>query len=114
MAYRYGLLRIPGERPMHRMSRLLNLTPSQREQIGEVMQDTHARMRDLRSNFQRERRRLFVDTYMRIRALLTPEQQTKFDREFVPPRFRAEAQKMQSEGAPEPPQAQASASSPTP
>lgn len=99
MAYRYGMLRIPGERPMHRMSRILGLTPSQREQVGEVMQDTHAGIRRLRSNFQRERRRVLVNAYIRIRALLTPEQQNKFDSEFVPPRFRAEAREMQLEHA---------------
>lgn len=99
---------------MHRMSRLLDLTPAQREQIGEVMEDTHARMRQLRSNFQRRRRRLFINAYIHIHALLTPEQQSKFDREFVPPRFRAEAREMQSQSAAASPQKQEPDASSTP
>ena len=102
IAYRYGILGIPGERPIHRMTRLLNLTPSQREQVGEVMEDTHAKIQELRRNFQHQRRRVFIDAYIRIHALLTPEQQSKFDQEFVPPRFRAEAEQLrpQATGAP--------------
>jgi Spy/CpxP family protein refolding chaperone len=106
IAYRYGVLRIPGERPIHRMSRMLSLTPSQREQVGEVMEDTHARIQKLRRDFQRQRRRLFVDAYIRIHGLLTAEQQGKFDREFVPPRFRAEAREIESERAATSPQKQ--------
>ena len=114
MAYRYGVLRIPGERPIHRMSRLLNLTPSQREQVGEVMEDTHARIQQLRRNFQHDRRRLFVDAYIRIHGLLTPEQQSKFDSEFVPPRFRAEAREMESQRTAASPQGQKPGPSSTP
>jgi Spy/CpxP family protein refolding chaperone len=99
MAYRYGILGIPGERPIHRMNRLLHLTPSQREQVGEVMEETHAKIQELRRNFRNQRRRDFADAYIRIHALLTPEQQSKFDQEFVPPRFRAEAQRMASQSA---------------
>jgi Spy/CpxP family protein refolding chaperone len=99
MAYRYGIFAIPGERPIHRINRLLHLTPSQREQVGEVMEDTHAKIQELRRNFRNQRRRAFADAYIRIHGLLTPEQQSKFDQEFVPPRFRAEAQRMESQNA---------------
>jgi Spy/CpxP family protein refolding chaperone len=99
MAYRYGLLRIPGERPIQRMSRVLDLTPSQREQIGEAMEDAHAKIQQTRRDFQRQRRRIFLDTYIRIHALLTPEQQRKFDRLFVPPHLRAEAEQIESNKA---------------
>jgi Spy/CpxP family protein refolding chaperone len=91
LAYRHGLLRIPGERPIQRMSRVLKLTPAQRDQIAEVMEDTRAKIQESRRDLQRQRHKLFIDAYVKIRALLTPEQQKTFDSEFVPRRLRSEA-----------------------
>jgi len=97
-AYRVGWLRPPGGGPMEKMTRELNLTPSQREQVGEVMEDTRARVGQLRRNFQRQRRRILLSAYIQIRGLLTPGQQTRFDRDFVPPRFRSEAEELEQQG----------------
>jgi Spy/CpxP family protein refolding chaperone len=102
-AYRMGWLHPPGGGPMEKMSRELNLTPSQREQVGEVMEDTRARVGQLRRNFQRQRRRILLSAYIQIRGLLTPDQQTRFDRDFVPPRFRSEAEELEQQGQAAPP-----------
>jgi Spy/CpxP family protein refolding chaperone len=45
----------------------------------------------LRRSMQRQRRRVMITTYLKVRGILNPEQQKKFDREFVPPKFRDEA-----------------------
>ena len=101
LAYRYKLLRVPGGNLVERMNRALNLSPSQREQIGEVMEDTRSQVMQLRRNFQHQRRRLMIGAYLKIRAILSPDQQKKFDNEFVPPKFRAEArQAEQQRGGP--------------
>jgi Spy/CpxP family protein refolding chaperone len=97
-AYRMGWLHPPGGGPMEKMSRELNLTPSQREQVGEVMEDTRARVGQLRRNFQRQRRRILLSAYIQIRGLLTPDQQARFDQDFVPPRFRSEAEELEQQG----------------
>jgi Spy/CpxP family protein refolding chaperone len=91
LAYRYKLLRVPGGNMIERMNRSLSLSPSQREEIVEVMKDTRAEVMQLRRSMQRERRRLMIGTYLKVRAILNPEQQKKFDHEFVPPKFRDEA-----------------------
>jgi hypothetical protein len=102
-AYRMGWLHPPGGGPMEKMSRELDLTPGQREQVGEVMEDTRARVGQLRRNFQRQRRRILLGAYIQIRGLLTPDQQARFDRDFVPPRFRSEAEELQQQGQEAPP-----------
>jgi len=102
-AYRLGWLRPPGESPMERMSRELKLTPSQREQVGEVMEDTRARVGQLRRDFRRQRRRVLLNAYIQIRTVLTPAQQVRFDKDFVPPRFRDEAEELEHQGKVMPP-----------
>jgi hypothetical protein len=92
LAYRYGLLPIAGERPFQRMARVLQLTAAQREQIRTVMHETRSKIEAARNNFEQQRRAIFLSAYVRIRALLTPSQQSIFDSRFVPPSLRAEAQ----------------------
>jgi len=100
-AYRFRLLQIPGENLVERMNQALRLSPSQRDQIAEVMEDTRAQVIDLRHKLQHQRRRLTIAAYLKVRAILNPDQQKKFDDEFVPPRFRAEARQAgQARGAP--------------
>ena len=91
LAYRYKLLHVPGGNLVERMNRSLTLTPSQREEIVEVMEDTRAEVMQLRRSMQRQRRRLMIGAYLKVRGILNPDQQKKFDREFVPPKFRDEA-----------------------
>lgn len=101
--YSHNLLRLPGENPLQRMDRVLNLTPAERMQIGEVMEQTRPKMMDARRDYQKARRKLLIDTYVRIRAILTPQQQEAFDREFVPPGFRYSAEHPNEPGETPPP-----------
>jgi hypothetical protein len=98
LAYRYKLLSVPGENLVERMSQSLRLDPSQREEIGEVMADTSDQVVQLRHNLQHQRRRLMFAAYLKIRAILNPDQQKKFDDEFVPSKFRAEASEAEQRG----------------
>ncbi|MBV8361623.1 MAG: periplasmic heavy metal sensor [Deltaproteobacteria bacterium] len=103
LGYRYGLLPLPGERPFQRMARVLKLTPAQREQVRAVMHETHGKMEAARNNFEQQRHAIFFSAYMRIRALLTPDQQAVFDARFVPPSLRAEARaQLQTSATPAP------------
>ena len=95
LAYRYGWLHVRGRYLLQRMDRELELTPAQHEQIDEVMEGTHEKMRELHLNFRDQRRRLMINTYLKIRSLLTPDQQKTFDRRFVPPHLRSEAEQLQ-------------------
>jgi Spy/CpxP family protein refolding chaperone len=55
LAYRYGLLPIPGERPFQRMARVLELTPTQREQVRDIMHDTRGKIDAARRGFEQQR-----------------------------------------------------------
>jgi Spy/CpxP family protein refolding chaperone len=108
LAYRYGWLHVHGRYLLQRMDRELALTPAQHEQIEDVMEGTHEKMHELRLNLRDQRRRLMISTYLKIRSLLTPDQQKTFDSRFVPPRLRSEAEQLrhgvvsQPPGVPEP------------
>ena len=108
LAYRYGWLHVHGRYLLQRMDRELALTPAQHEQIEDVMEGTHEKMRELHLNLRDQRRRLMINTYLKIRSLLTPDQQKTFDSQFVPPRLRSEAEQLQhgmgtpQQGTPEP------------
>lgn len=97
LAYRYKLLHVPGGNLVEQMNRSLSLSPSQREEIVEVMEDTRAEVMQLRRSMQRQRRRLMIGAYLKVRALLNPEQRKKFDDDFVPPNFRAEARQAEQQ-----------------
>jgi Spy/CpxP family protein refolding chaperone len=112
MAYRYGWLHVHGRYLLQRMDRELGLTPAQHEQIEDVMEGTHEKMRELRLNLRDQRRRLMVNTYLKIRTLLTPDQQKTFDSRFVPPRLRSEAEQLQQGAVTPPPGGTQSAPSP--
>lgn len=101
-----------GKYLLQRMDRELGLTPTQRGQIEDVMEVTHKKMRELNLNFRDQRRRLMIDTYLKIRSLLTPDQQKTFDRRFVPPRLRSEAEQLQHEAVTPPSGGAQSAPSP--
>jgi Spy/CpxP family protein refolding chaperone len=86
LAYRYRLLHVPGGHFVERMNRELNLTPVERDQIFAIMSDTRRKAEDQRSQMRVQRRELFVTAWNRVRAVLNPEQQKIFDRDFSPPR----------------------------
>jgi Spy/CpxP family protein refolding chaperone len=94
------------------MDRVLNLTPAQKAQVGEVMEDARDKIQQARRDFQRQRRKSLTDAYIKIRVLLTPHQQKQFEREFVPPALRNEASQMGQSGVAAGPSASAGEAQP--
>ena len=84
-AYRHRWLGVTHAPFIDRMQHELNLTPGQRDQILAIVNETRSRVMNLREEFQHQRREQMRQARVRVRALLTPEQQEKFDREFRPP-----------------------------
>jgi hypothetical protein len=85
LAYRYRYLRVPGGQLIERMNRELDLTPAQRDKIGDIMRDTRFKVIQARRDFDRQRHGLFWQGLGEIRGVLTPEQQKIFDRDFTHP-----------------------------
>ena len=85
LAYRYRWLGVPRGPFIDRMQHELNLTPAQRDQILQIINETRSKVMNLREEFQHQRHATMLQARARVRALLTPEQQEKFDREFRPP-----------------------------
>jgi len=92
LSYRQRWFRPPGERPFDRMSRALALSDVQRGQVRAVLEETKRELNQARLDFEATQRRLMVKAYLRSRALLNPDQQIKFDRNFVPEELLREAQ----------------------
>jgi len=85
-AYRHHLLRVPGPHGfIERLDHDLKLTPDQLHQIETLVRDTRVKMDQLHQDFERQHQQLIFQTHDQIRALLTPEQQEKFDRDFSRP-----------------------------
>jgi hypothetical protein len=84
------------------MARVLQLTPTQREQVRAVMHDTRVKIEGARNNFEQQRHAIFLGAYLRIHALLTPSQQSIFDARFVPPSIRAAARSQEPTATPAP------------
>jgi Spy/CpxP family protein refolding chaperone len=85
LAYRTRLLRVPGGSFVERLDHHVNLTPAQREQISGIMRDTRGKIDGLKRDYLRARRSSMWDSYDKVRAVLTPDQQKVFDRDFSPP-----------------------------
>jgi Spy/CpxP family protein refolding chaperone len=67
------------ERLLTRFSSALQLTPQQREQVGAILEAKRQRIDALRAELRPQFDELRASTSAEIRALLTPEQQGKFD-----------------------------------
>ncbi len=85
LAYRYRYLRVPGGGLIDRMNHELNLTPAQRDRIGDILRDTRFKVMQARQDFDHRRHQLFWDGLGQVRAVLTPDQQKIFDRDFTHP-----------------------------
>jgi Spy/CpxP family protein refolding chaperone len=85
LAYRYRWLGLPHEPFIERMQHELKLTPTQRDQILQIINETRAKVMNLRQEFEQQRRDQMRQARARVHALLTPEQQERFDREFRQP-----------------------------
>ena len=55
LAYRYRILRVPGQPVFERMNRELELTTAQRQQIQEIMRETRFKVRMQQREFQNQR-----------------------------------------------------------
>ena len=85
-SYRHGYLGLPGPHAfIERLDRELKLNPDQLHQIQSLLRETRQKMHQLHEDFDHQHDQLILQTHDQIRALLTPEQQEKFDREFTPP-----------------------------
>jgi Spy/CpxP family protein refolding chaperone len=67
---------------MQQMTGQLSLTPEQQTQIGAISDNIRDRMRELQNQTKPQADAIRNDGRQKIRALLTPDQQPKFD-EFV-------------------------------
>jgi Spy/CpxP family protein refolding chaperone len=86
LAYRYHYLRVPGGSGLiERINLELNLTPAQRDRIGDILRDTRFKVMQSRRDFEHRRHELFWQGLSDIRGVLTPEQQQIFDRDFKQP-----------------------------
>jgi Spy/CpxP family protein refolding chaperone len=85
-AYRHQILHVPVHRGfVERLNRELNLSRDQLQKVQDLVRDTRTKMAALHEDFRTKHQQLIMGTHDQIRALLTPEQQQKFDREFTPP-----------------------------
>ena len=64
---------------LRRMQRELDLTPEQREPIDRILKEGQDRMKKLMETVEPRRREELKKTIDEFRAVLTPEQQTRFD-----------------------------------
>ena len=85
LAYRYRILRVPGGSIVERMNRDLQLTPAQRDRVGDILRDARFKVRQSQHEFQHHRHELFWQALQEVRGALTPDQQKVFDREFAHP-----------------------------
>jgi Spy/CpxP family protein refolding chaperone len=72
-----------GRKPVNQVvadfTRELQLTPDQQTQVTTIIDDTRAQLKALYAPVDTQREQIRQQTRARIRALLTPEQQPKFD-----------------------------------
>jgi hypothetical protein len=85
LAYRYRYLRVPGPDLVDRMNRDLQLTPAQRDRVGDILRDTRFKVMQARRDFDHQRHVLFWNGLGQIRSVLTPDQQKIFDQDFAQP-----------------------------
>jgi Spy/CpxP family protein refolding chaperone len=64
---------------LERFSRKLSLTPEQRTKVGAILEEKGRKMKSLWQDTRPKFDEVRKSTSAEIRALLTPEQQTKFD-----------------------------------
>ena len=78
-------------RIVRRLSRRLNLTPSQRSRIETIIAQSQRELMSLRDQHFREVRRIFDETEAKIKAQLNPEQQVELDKMYEKLKARWEA-----------------------
>ena len=96
------------ERRVEQMQRRLNLSDSQTAQVRQIFSESHGQMESIRSNASlapEDRRAQMMSLHQgeqaRIRAVLTPDQQAKFD--AMQAKMRERRAEEGGQGAPVPP-----------
>jgi len=85
------------ERVAH-LKKALNLSDTQTQQVGQILDESSQKMRDLQKQIDPQFQVIHMETRARIRQILNPDQQKKFD-EFV----RAIDERHKRHGPPPPP-----------
>ena len=67
------------------MGRDLELTPAQRDKIGDIMRDSRFKVIQARRDYEHQRHQLFWKALTQVRGVLTPDQQKTFDSKFSRP-----------------------------
>src|SRR5260370_18083070 len=70
---------------VERMGRDLQLTPAQRDVVGDSLRESRFKVREQQLAYQKQRHQIFWQALGQVREMLTPEQQKIFDREFARP-----------------------------
>jgi len=83
---------------LKRLTEKLDLTRAQQETIGNILRESHAKIRDIDRKFRPEIKKIINEDFQRIREQLDDVQKPKFD-EFIK-RFRKSHRK---KGLPPPP-----------
>ncbi len=86
VAYRHRILMVPGPHTfLERLDRDLSLSPQQHHQIEDLIRETRSKMEKLHQDFRQQHQQLIMQAHDQIRAMLTPDQQLKFDHDFAHP-----------------------------
>ena len=59
LAYRYRIIRVPGQSIIERMSRDLQLTPAQRDRVGDILRESRFKVREAQLEYQQHRHQVF-------------------------------------------------------
>ena len=62
------------------LTRRLHLSTDQQSQLHDILTDTRGQMKTVREEFRPKVEAIFLDTDTKIDAILTPEQQTKYEK----------------------------------
>jgi Spy/CpxP family protein refolding chaperone len=65
---------------VRRLSRSLDLDPAQRDQVGAIVTETHRDIVEIRKPIRSQVEAAIERSRVRVRAILRPDQQEKFDR----------------------------------
>jgi Spy/CpxP family protein refolding chaperone len=74
--------REPPNRSVEHLKKVLNLSDDQAQQVGKIFDEDRQKMRDLTKQLAPQYQAIHEETRARIRQILNPDQQKKFD-EFV-------------------------------
>jgi Spy/CpxP family protein refolding chaperone len=77
---------------VRRLTRDLNLDQAQSEQLGAIVRETHAQLRELRKKIRPETEEIMARSQDRVRAILRPDQREKYEKIIAEHRKRREGE----------------------